>query len=369
MKSANSKSRGNSRIVFLDYLRIFAFVSVLIGHKFYNYVVAFSNDPTAHSTPRLIANLLLPFLHAGGAGVVVFFLVSGYIITHVLQTEQTSEFLIKRAFRIYPLYIVAVIAQYILLAVTGHAPNLSILLPQLLLVGDVFGIPYSLNGVEWTLRVEILFYVFMAMAHSLNLITKYKKTLPYLFVAATLLCSSIAPIPSADIWSKGYLTIYGPFLLLGSMFYLFEKSQIGLSFLLLFIGLVFYNYYSLIAIYQTNWLNEHFAILAFFVFLVSWALRSYLTAAPYILLLSDMTYAVYLFHNWLFDYAKMGLVHFGISVLNSDIQALIVLLLVCFFLVIYVEKPGIRVGRSLLAKLKNRQQVAYNRETLGCHLK
>lgn len=352
MEHTNSKPINSNRIVFLDYLRIFAFVSVLIGHKFYAYVVAVSNDPTVHSTPRFIASILLPFLHGGGAGVVVFFLVSGYIITHVLQTGQTVEFLIKRTFRIYPLYIVAVLAQYIPLVIVGHAPSLSTLLLQLSLMGDFFSTPYALNGVEWTLRVEIVFYVFMSVSRSLNLMTNYKKILPYLFVATTLLCGFFAPIPSADIWSKGYFTIYAPFLLLGSMFYLCEKKQIGWTFLLFFIGLVFYQYYSLIAIYQKSWLDEHFAILAFFIFLVSWAFRRHLTAAYWVLFLSDMTYAVYLFHNWFFDYTKKMLIHFSVSVLNPDVQALIVLLLVCFFMVKYVEKTGILFGRALLKKLR-----------------
>jgi peptidoglycan/LPS O-acetylase OafA/YrhL len=93
MEHADNKPTNSSRIVFLDYLRIFAFVSVLIGHKFYAAVVDLSNDRTVHATPRFIADVLLPLVSGGGAGVVVFFLVSGYIITHVLQTERTGEFL------------------------------------------------------------------------------------------------------------------------------------------------------------------------------------------------------------------------------------------------------------------------------------
>ena len=41
----------------------------------------------------------MPLTVAGGAGVVVFFLVSGYIIAHVLQTEAARQFLLKRFFR------------------------------------------------------------------------------------------------------------------------------------------------------------------------------------------------------------------------------------------------------------------------------
>ncbi len=165
-----------------------------------------------HVTIRTIAKLLLPLVYGGGAGVVVFFLVSGYIIAHILQTEHSKEFLIKRFFRIYPLYIVAVLIQYIPLLALGRLLDISILLPQLLLLGDFFATPYALNGVEWTLRVEIMFYVFMVVLRALGLMSKHNKLLPYVLVVATICCGFIAPIPAAEIWSKGYLTIYGPFL-------------------------------------------------------------------------------------------------------------------------------------------------------------
>lgn len=354
MQREQEKPGGSGRIFFLDYLRIFAFVSVLLGHKFYSYVSAFSNDPAVHSSPRLIAKLLLPLLQGGGAGVVVFFLVSGYIITHVLQTEHTGEFLIKRIFRIYPLYIVALLIQHIFLAVAGQAPGLSTLVPQLLLVGDLFGTPYALNGVEWTLRVEIAFYIFMATLRWFDVGHRHRSMLPILYVATTLLCGFLAPIPSAEIWSKGYLTIYGPFLLLGSLIFLLEKRHISTTVAIFFVGLVFYQYFSLIASYQRNWLGAHFAPLAFLIFLVSWGFRKQLTAAPWVLLLSEMTYAVYLFHNWFFEYAKSGLAAINVSVLNPDVQALLVLLVVCFFMVRSVEKPGIRLGRLLLTTLRGR---------------
>lgn len=103
--------RIEGRIVFLDYMRIFAFISVLIGHKFYIELLESTVNPNIHSTLKFFISLLLPVTAGGGAGVVVFFLTSGYIITHVLSTEKPIEFLIKRAFRIYPLYAFAVIMQ------------------------------------------------------------------------------------------------------------------------------------------------------------------------------------------------------------------------------------------------------------------
>lgn len=357
MLQTSHKTEKNIRIVFLDYLRIFALASVLIGHTFHRYLEALPNNLTVHPTPRLLASLL-PHFFSGGAGIVVFFLISGYIITHVLQTEGATEFLIKRTFRIYPLYIITLLAQYITLVAIGKAPNLSVLLPQLLLVGDFFGTPYALNGVEWTLRVEVIFYVFMAALRSLNLMTKYKKILPYILIATNLLCCYIAPFPSNNTFlGQGFVTTYGLFLLLGVMFYIFEKKQIGLTFLLFFIGLTFYQHYSQIVIYQKAWLDPkywldcHFQVMAFIVFVVAWTFRMYAKENPAVLFLASMTYAVYLLHNWFFDYAKKYIAFLNISVLHPDVQVLIVLLLVSFFMVRYIEKPGIQFGRFLLTKL------------------
>ena len=344
----------NDRIAFLDYLRIFAFISVLVGHKFADHISRWSVDTTLHSTMRFAAGILVPVIRGGGAGVVAFFLVSGYIIIHVLQKESSVEFLIKRIFRIYPLYIVAVICQYILLTIEDQAPSLKILLQQTLLIGDFYATPYSIRGVEWTLRVEVVFYIFMALLASMNLMVKYKKALPYALVVATIFCRFIAPIPSGDIWSHGYLTIYGPFLFLGSMVYLYEKRQVSMGFLMFFTGLIFFQYCSLMAIYQKKWLDADFAMLAFLIFIVTWATRKYLKVTPLVMLMSEMTYAVYLFHNWIFDYAKRLFAHFEISIFNADIQALVLLLIISFIMTRSVEKFGIYLGRVALKAFRQR---------------
>jgi len=45
----------------------------------------------------------------GFLGVVLFFVISGFIITHVAQRESRLEFAIKRVFRIYPPFILSII--------------------------------------------------------------------------------------------------------------------------------------------------------------------------------------------------------------------------------------------------------------------
>ncbi len=49
-----------NRIEFLDYLRIFAFLSILIGHKIYPELQALASDTSSHITIRYFSEGLLP---------------------------------------------------------------------------------------------------------------------------------------------------------------------------------------------------------------------------------------------------------------------------------------------------------------------
>ena len=147
---------------------------------------------------------------------------------------------------------------------------------------------------------------------------------------------------------KGYCTIYAPFLLVGAMFYVYEKGQAGLLSLSVIIASCFYEYFSLIAIYQRLWMVYNFAVLAAAIFAICFKFRSGFSAPVWVLVLSDMTYSVYLFHVWLFDDLKKFLADAGVNLFNRDLQALFALLFVCFLLMRFVEKPAIRLGRRFL---------------------
>ncbi|KTD39102.1 acyltransferase [Legionella nautarum] len=339
------------RIIFLDWLRIFSFSSVLIGHKFYPILLGFSNDDSVHESLRFLIKLILPLCFAGGAGVVVFFLVSGYVITHVLQTEQPLEFLVKRIFRIYPLYIFAVLLQYSLLY-SAHPGiiNLQIIIPQLLLVGDFFQTPYSLSGVEWTLRVEVLFYLFMFTLRYFKIIGQYEYALPGVLAIAALIIGNLPTTPHAEYLAIGYLNIYGPFLFLGAFFWMYENKKVSFAQMSLFTGFIFIQHWHLIATINPGWRHVHFAGLAFLIFLAVWTARDKLFFNRLILFISELTYSVYLMHNWLFDHIKQWTIAGGLFQHNR--YALIMLIAICAVLVKAIEKPGIKLGRVLIRRLK-----------------
>ncbi len=349
------------RIAFLDYLRIFAFMSVLAGHTLYVPLAAFAANPDLHATPRLLVRLSLPLLYEGGAGVVVFFLVSGYIITYVIQSERPAEFAVKRLFRIYPLYIFAVLAENLAIAGSGQGTPLPVLLQQLSLLGDFFNTPFSLGGVEWTLRIEILFYLFIGLFSCFSrLVPSFSNRrywLPFTLIVVAL--GALPPFTSGAIgwgaWTaKGNVTLYFPFLLVGASIYLYERNDLSLPLLLAFGSYVYAQFYWLTPKYQPNWMHDHHALIALIIFVVAWLARDHLKAPRLVLFMSSLTYSVYLFHHWLFYIAWKALLGLGLSSPLSALLAFLILFGVCIVAIQLVEKPGISMGRRVLKWLPAR---------------
>lgn len=272
-------------------------------------------------------------------------MISGYIILHVIQFEKPLEFLVKRFFRIYPLLIVAIILEIFLGYLTTHQSlDISKILIQMSLSGDFFNTPYALAGVEWTLRVEIIFYILMVVMGWLN-IQKSGYKLLIIFILSTLFLRYIAPFP--DKLFLGYFTIYFPFLFLGSTIYLYEKQRINLISTLLFVFFVFENYFSMINIFQKGWLVANFAIVGFAVFLLLWLFREKLENFKFNLLvvkISALTYSIYLFHNYLWGYIG--------KYFHTDNKLIILTILVLFCIVVnrLIENPMNRIGKFLAIK-------------------
>ncbi|MFD1559186.1 acyltransferase family protein [Paraburkholderia silviterrae] len=146
-----------ARVTFLDTLRFIAAGAVLFQH-----VAEKSGKFGAWATA-----LLSP----GVFGVVLFFVVSGFVIPMTAGRRfDLKTFAIRRVFRIYPLVLVA----FALLALLGYGSNLTAFsyvsvvavrtwVVNLMLVQDYFGAE-PLLGVTWTLSIEFAWYAVFALA-------------------------------------------------------------------------------------------------------------------------------------------------------------------------------------------------------------
>lgn len=151
------RSPTGPRIVFLDALRFVAAAAVVFQH------VIEREGPWGQA--------VVAALSPGVFGVVLFFIISGFVIPMTAKKRLSlGTFALRRAFRIYPL----VLTTFALLAVVGYSgllPSLSYLkdatardwIANLLLVQDYVG-ALPLWGVTWTLNLEIAWYTLFALS-------------------------------------------------------------------------------------------------------------------------------------------------------------------------------------------------------------
>ncbi|MFC0040168.1 acyltransferase [Actinomadura rayongensis] len=149
------KTPPTPRLAWLDVLRGVAALTVAFHHGSYHYVPAFRE--------RLIG-----YVNPGAWGVLVFFLVSGYIIPASLErTGSVRRFWVGRAFRIHPMLLVATGAMAVL-SLTGlkslsarlgdHPEPVTEVLAHLTMLQDLLAVP-SIVNVFWTLSYEMVFYL------------------------------------------------------------------------------------------------------------------------------------------------------------------------------------------------------------------
>lgn len=114
--------------------------------------------------PGIFYYLTNDWLSLAPFGVALFFLISGFVIPFSLKGHDAGGFLLARAFRIYPTYIVTLLIQlaaiYLSVAYWGgeFAYSVKQILGNMTLFHTVLGVG-SIDLVNWTLAVEIKFYI------------------------------------------------------------------------------------------------------------------------------------------------------------------------------------------------------------------
>jgi peptidoglycan/LPS O-acetylase OafA/YrhL len=148
-----------SRLAWLDALRGFAALCVVFDHG-------------SQQLLKPLHNFLYHWLNLGQFGVFVFFLVSGYIVPASLERKGSIKtFWISRAFRLYPMYLVAIALSAVLYE-TGHgnfdgAPHswATAAASWPLMLPDVLSGP-NVPNTTWTLSYEMAFYLLLVALFS-----------------------------------------------------------------------------------------------------------------------------------------------------------------------------------------------------------
>lgn len=128
----------------LHYLRGIAAVAVVFYHARIFYEVAYGVGTGPTYFPDLV----------GVYGVAVFFAISGYLMSGLIQSQAPFEFLFKRLIRIYPLFVLATVATIVAHPKIWETYDLASI--TLAPIGQT---RYALGVVEWTLVYEVFFYI------------------------------------------------------------------------------------------------------------------------------------------------------------------------------------------------------------------
>ena len=139
--------------------------------------LTFSNDVTR------IEDILLKIMtetniNFGALGVSIFFLISGFCLMITLDRSEkilTKIFLLKKLLRLYPVYIagfgIGTVLFLIYTEAAGTEFKYTVLdcFMQITLTGRLFGFA-SIDGLVWTLEVQLLFYILAYVLYRFNLL-------------------------------------------------------------------------------------------------------------------------------------------------------------------------------------------------------
>lgn len=176
---SNTAPQAAHRYPWLDLLRFCAAAAVVVYHYKSVYV------DTLPTGSALRANIYA-VTKFGYLGVDLFFLISGFVILLSASGRDASQFAIARFLRVYPTLwaCASLTAVTCLLLSHDDIPSFSEWVVSLTLLSPYFDRPY-VDGVYWTLLIELKFYCCILVLMCLGWLDHYRIWLPA-WLAATI---------------------------------------------------------------------------------------------------------------------------------------------------------------------------------------
>jgi len=235
----------------------------------------------------------------GNFGVVLFFLISGFIVTKsvIEKEEKPFIFVFLRFFRLYPAYFISLIFAAFVFGADYHSLLLNMTMIQRFLGG------HDINGCFWTLQIEVVFYgtIFVLLMFS-RLNSRYILILLFLSLVGVVLCGVVRFI--FNVKAPSAMPIGLSFILLSSYSYMEDKQ--ALKALFLTISIIVIVFVSSFLSYSKNWgFNEN----------------------PYRFIFSDLTaIAVFVFCQKRYIFFKLlnffGRISFSLYLIHEPIRHL-----------------------------------------------
>jgi len=347
------------RFAFLDLFRGIAAPLVVYSHVVTMWLVP--NDLDGSAVVRALDTAFREPLkleqHMGHLAVVMFFLVSGFIVTHVGTQESRREFGVKRFLRIYPLLAAAVLisAAVGLLGMqvlnTGQRYELttaSVLTNMLL--ANYFVVPQIvLVGVAWTLVIEVVFYTtVLLLLPLLRRSTALAITVELSFVlVVTLLARELGDSFFLFAVSVSFL----PVVLAGQIVWAVWSNRIPLPAGAVFCaaGWLLYVWAGDRSMGRIDGAYCSTFALGFLLFLVGLLAERRLRRNGVVSYFADRSYSIYLLHG-LLAFPVVQALHPGLPAPLSLLAGLGLTLAAAELTYRFVEVPGQRLARRLTGR-------------------
>lgn len=215
------------RIGWLDVMRAVAVLMVAYDHLVALYLKQTGQTLWVHTLiTRYVVEPFGIIQDFGWMGVCLFFLVSGFVITHVAYRERPTEFVVRRIFRIYPPLVVAILISVLILR---YQRDLTFSITEVLVsftLLNYFQTPQVVTlGIAWSLLVEIFFYGLVVCQMGLL------KRVPLLATIFAIFGTTIVVYYCREFGHTYFLVAatfaYVPYLLFGQIVYLRATRRIS----------------------------------------------------------------------------------------------------------------------------------------------
>ncbi len=203
----------NTRFYEVDFLRFVAAVAVVLFHYMFRGFAEGGYNPISYAP-------FDQFAQYGYLGVHLFFMISGFVILLTAMKRDVVQFVISRIVRLYPAFWAGVTFTALMIVFFG-GELFSVSFPQYLsnlsMIDGYLGVE-PIDGVYWTLLVEIKFYALIFVL----LLFKRIKNIDWFLTAWIViqLIDLVSPLPK--IIQFFLFPEWAPYFVSGALFYLLK---------------------------------------------------------------------------------------------------------------------------------------------------
>lgn len=347
------RNGGNSeRLASLDLLRVVAALAVVAFHYLFR---GAAGDPMLDVAYPALAPFALP----GYLGVNLFFLISGFVIAWSAEGRDGRSFAIARFARIYPGFVASMTITFVVLLVAGD-PRWPVSLQQyvanLFIFSPALGQPF-VDGVYWSIVLELIFYFWVALALLLGIFERWKLPIVASWLAV---CATNEFFVGSGAARLVFITEFGPWFAGGILVHhVFSRGWSGAAAALL--TAAFALSCAMLQI-TADWMEETYgtslgisALIAANVAIhlllpAAIGVRRFVPASPLVIMLGGLTYPLYLLHQHI-GYVAINTLAPSLGAGLAAIAALALVCLASWLVWRYIETPGRKATVRLLTRL------------------